>query len=89
MPLVNPVTIALVPDDVVAVILPGLEVTVYSVIAEPPFATGAVHETATCPFPLVPDTLVGAPGILSGVTALDAADARELPTKLVAMTVNV
>jgi len=65
VPFVNPDTVAVVPDDVVAVKLPGLDFTVYNVIDEPPFATGAVHDTATCPSPLVPDTPVGAPGTVN------------------------
>ena len=41
---------------------PGLAVTVYPVIGEPPSDTGAVHDTTLCAFaPLVPDTLVGTP----------------------------
>ena len=42
---------------------PGLAVTVYPVIVEPPSDVGAVHDTTLCAFaPLVPETLVGTPG---------------------------
>ena len=70
-------------------ILSGLEVTVYKVIAFPPFELGADHDTATCPFPLVPDTPVGALGTVYGVTEEDAVDALEFPAPFVATTVNV
>lgn len=29
-------------------VVPALDVTVYALIAEPPSATGAVHETSAC-----------------------------------------
>jgi len=88
VPLLNPVTVALVPDEV-AVILPGLDVTVYKVIAFPPLELGADHDTATCVSPLVPDTPVGALGTVYGVTEEDAADALEFPAPFLATTVNV
>lgn len=43
---------------------PGLEVTVYPVIVEPPLDAGADQETVACPYPEVALTLVGAPGIV-------------------------
>jgi hypothetical protein len=43
----------------------GEEVTVYPVIAEPPFEDGAVQEMLACVYPAVAVTLVGAPGTLT------------------------
>ena len=55
--MVNPVTVADVLA-VVAVKLPGEDVTVYWVIAAPPSDAGAVHDTVACPLPPVADTPV-------------------------------
>ena len=65
--------------------------TEYPVIAESPSLAGAVHDTTACAFPAVADTPVGAPGtvLTDGVTAALANDAREVPTELVAVTVNM
>ena len=69
---------------------PGLAVTVYPVIVEPPSDAGAVHDTTLCAFaPLVPDTLVGTPGNIYGVAELDSLDALLVPAAFVAVTVNV
>jgi hypothetical protein len=46
----------------VAVRLPGLDVTVYPVIAEPPLLDGAENDTVACALPAVALTPVGAPG---------------------------
>ena len=73
----------------IAVMLPGLDVTVYPVITLPPVLDGATKATLAVAFPAVATTLVGAPGTVAGVTAADAAEATELPTPLVATTVNV
>ena len=63
---------------------PGLAVTVYPVIVEPPSDAGAVHDTTLCAFaPLVPDTLVGRPGVVRGVT-LTAIDSAPRPALLTA-----
>jgi hypothetical protein len=44
--LVRPVTVAVsAPLDQLAVAPPGLAVTVYAVIGEPPLETGALHVT--------------------------------------------
>ena len=40
--------------------------------AEPPSLDGAVHDTDTWPSPAVPDTPVGAPGVVRGVAAVEA-----------------
>ena len=88
MPLVNPLTIMgeVVP---VPVKLPGLDVTVYPVIALPPVFTGAINATLACAFPAVATTLVGASGTVAGVTATDAVDATDEPAALVATTAKV
>ena len=51
--------------------LPGFEVTVYPVIAEPPLLAGAVNETDACASPETAETFVGA----SGTVAPDAVQA--------------
>jgi hypothetical protein len=76
----------------IAVMPPGLDVTVYPVITLPPVLDGATKATLAEAFPAVATTLVGAPGTVAageGVTADDAAEAAELPTAFVATTVNV
>ncbi len=70
MPLLRPVTVI---GEVVnplppAVIPPGLEVTVYPVMAEPPLLTGAVKATDTCPSAAVAVPMVGAPGAVGMAT---------------------
>ena len=77
------------PLDHVAVWPPGLAVIVYPVIVEPPVDAGAFQVTVACVLPAVAETLVGAPGTVVGVTALDAEEAALLPTEVVAVTVNV
>ena len=58
--------------------------------AEPPFDTGAVHETVACVLPVVAVTPVGASGaVAAGVTALEGVLADPVPAALVAVTVNV
>ena len=84
----RPVTVAVVPVEV-AVKPPGLEVTVYPVIAAPPVLPGAVHVTVACVLPAVADTEVGAEDTVAGTTAAEAAEAVETPRTLVAVTVNV
>jgi hypothetical protein len=94
VPLVNPVTVYEVDAEPVGTgacaTPPTYGVTRYPVIADPPFEDGAVHDTATCPFPAVPETPVGAPGApATGVTAADAAESGPVPTALIAATRNV
>lgn len=86
--LVNPVTVS---GDAppVAVKPPGLDVTVYEVIAEPPLNTGGVKVIVASPSPLVAVPIVGASGTVAGVTELLALEAEPVPTALVAVTVNV
>ena len=74
------------------VILPGFEVTVYHVIAEPPLLTGAVNVTAAWAFPAVAVPIVGAPGTVfgtAGVTEFEAELATLFPIAFVAITVKV
>jgi len=54
----------------------------------PPVA-GAVKLTVTWVLPGVTFTIAGAPGTVAGVTLLEAADAKPVPTELVALTVKV
>jgi hypothetical protein len=67
----------------------GDEVAVYDVIADPPSLTGAVNVTVAWTLPRVAVPMVGAPGVVAGVTLLDAADGAPAPTALVAVTVKV
>jgi hypothetical protein len=73
----------------VAVMPPGFDVTVYEVMALPPFDAGGAKLTVACEFPAVTVTPVGAPGTVAGVTLLDGVDAGPVPTALVAFTVKV
>ena len=50
---------------------------------------GALQLTVACVLPAAAVTLVGAPGTVAGVTALDALDDAPVPTVLLATTVNV
>ena len=73
----------------VAVLLPGLEVTVYPVIAEPPLLAGAVNVTVAWAFPAVAVPIVGAPGTVEGVTGFEAELGRLDPLTFLAVTVKV
>ena len=57
----------------------------------PPFEPGAVQETASAPVAdvAVAMTAVGAPGVVAGIAAADAAETLPAPTPLVAVTVKV
>jgi hypothetical protein len=66
-------------------------VTVEEVMTLPPLA-GAVHDTAASFVPAIAVMPVGGLGAVTaglGVTALDAGELPEVPTELVARTVNV
>jgi hypothetical protein len=95
VPFVSPATVVVVagglPVTVVTgcAVVPMYGVTVYDVIALPPFDAGAVHDTVAWPEPPVAVTFVGAPGAAPGVTGLDAAEAGLVPTEFVAFTVKV
>jgi len=69
-------------------VTPGDDVTVYPVIAFPPFDAGALQLTTDDAFATVAETFVGAPGTVLGVTDVDV-PASELPVALVAITLNV
>jgi hypothetical protein len=89
VPFVRPVTVQLV-DAEVHWSEPGDEVTVYPVIAAPPFEDGAVHDTTDWPFALeLAETEVGAPGTVDGTAAADAAEAAPVPMAFVPVTLNV
>jgi hypothetical protein len=49
---------------------------------------GATHVSATCPFPDVPATSVGASGTVAGVTPVDAVEYTPVPTVLMAATLK-
>jgi hypothetical protein len=88
--LVRPLTVALVAGAATVVDSPpGVEVTVYSVMALPPSEAGAVQEMLALALPAVAVPMVGAPGTVIGVTELEASEAALLPTALVATTVKV
>jgi len=59
------------------------------VIALPPLLAGPVQLTDAWPLPAMAVTAVGAPGVPTGVTAEDGAEAALLPTLFVACTENV
>jgi hypothetical protein len=81
---------ATVTGDVapVPVKLPGVDVTVYLVIAALPSDAGAVNATDAAPASRVAVPIVGAPGSVTA-TLLLAALATPVPIGLVAFTVNV
>ena len=68
---------------------PGFDVTVKLVIAAPPLLPGAVNATDAELLPYVAAPMVGAPGAVAGVTALDELDAVLVPATFVAVTVKV
>jgi hypothetical protein len=88
VPLVSPVTVIGLVEPV-PVILPGFEVTVYPVIADPPLLAGAVNATIACALPAVAVPIVGAPGPVEGVTEFEATLAGLIPLAFVAITVKV
>ena len=87
MPSVNPLTLHEV-DVVVQVNPPGDEVTEYPVMALPPLDPGALQLTTDDTKSIVPETPVGAPGTVLGVT-LDDVPAVEFPAALIAITEKV
>jgi hypothetical protein len=70
------------------VIESGDDVTVYPLIAAPPFA-GATNDTEDCALAVVPTTEDGASGTVFTVTELVAVDAAAFPFAFPAVTVNV
>ena len=87
--MVRPETVAVNAPVVVAVAPPGVAVTVYPVIGEPPLLAGAVHDTWAWLLPAMAVTAVGAAGTAVGVTAVLADEAGEVPAALVAVAVKV
>jgi len=73
----------------VQVLLPGAEVTVYLIIAEPLSESGAPHDkAATVPGgDTAAATETGLDGTVAGVTEAEAGEAGPLPTALLAVTV--
>ena len=78
MPLVRPATVMGL-DAPEAVMLPGVDVTVYEVMGLPPFEAGGVKLTVACALPAVAVPIVGAPGTVAGVTLLEGTDAGPVP----------
>ncbi len=78
--LVSPFTVMGL-DGLAAVMPLGLDVTVYDVIALPPFEAGAVKLTLACALPATAVTPVGAPGTVGEVGGARSAK-RLLPLKL-------
>ena len=93
VPFVSPATVAKVANqETTADFPPGDAVTVYPVTADPPSPAGAVQDTTAWASPAVAKTLRGASGTTIGafgVTAIETAEADDVPTRLVAITVNV
>ena len=97
LPLVSPLTVQLVAGAFTVQLLFGESgapdvssaVTVYEVIAEPPLSAGAVNETTEDWLAVFAVTFVGAPGILAGITADEAAELVEVPVVFVAVDLNV
>ena len=88
--MVSSVTVAVrFPPDQVTVWPPGLAVTKYPVIVDPPVDDGAVQVMVAWVSPAVAETLVGVPGTVTGVTGLEAEEAALLPLAFAAVTVNV
>jgi hypothetical protein len=73
---------------VVHVLLPGADVTVYPVIAEPPLFAGAVHEIVAVAPDRDADALVGASGFTGSWNVVPVESAL-VPNPLVARTVAV
>jgi hypothetical protein len=67
----------------------GDEVIVYLVGADSAEFAGAANATLAAPFEAVAITLLGASGLASGLTAVDAADELVVPVAFVAVVVNV
>jgi hypothetical protein len=88
VPFVKPVTVKGEAPPV-AVKPPGLDVTVYEVMADPPLVTGAEKVIVASPLPLVAVPIVGAPGTVAGVAAPLGLEEILVPMALVAVTVKV
>ncbi|GKS13454.1 hypothetical protein YDYSY3_44540 [Paenibacillus chitinolyticus] len=71
VPFVNPVTMTGLAVVLVPLNPPGLDVTVYSVIALPPSLAGASKLTVACPLPAVAVTFLGALGTATTLNAFE------------------
>ena len=87
VPFVNPEIVK--GDEAPETVLPSFDVTVYSVIADPPLFAGAVNEITTLSFPDATALIVGAFGTVDGVADKDALDRTEVPMPFVAVTLKV
>jgi hypothetical protein len=89
-PFVSPETTHCValPISVLHVNPDGEAVTTAPVSWLPPLNEGRVHETETRPSPAIASILVGASGIVNGVTGTEGNERGELPAKLAAVTVK-
>jgi hypothetical protein len=67
----------------------GEDVTLYPVIADPPFDVGADQLTTTEELAGVTEVMLGAPGTVIGVTGDDAAEAALLAIDALVTAVNV
>jgi hypothetical protein len=59
------------------------------VIELPPLLAGAVHEIVAWRAPVDAAALVGTPGVVTGVTELDAVEYVPVPAELTAATLKV
>ena len=73
-----------VPVAVPAEPFPGVHVALYPVIARPPLPP-AVKATVSCVTPCCTDEMVGADGVVAGVTET-VPDAGDVPTEFFAFT---
>ena len=88
IPLVRPFLVVELLVEM-AVNPPGSLVTVYFVIAEPPFEIGGDQYIVASVFPGIAETLVGLSGTVEGIISDDGVEGNESPFILVAKTVNI
>jgi len=90
VPFVKPAIVHdLVGAFTVQVNSPGLDVTSYLRMSEPPVLVGVKKETVAAASLAATVIFVGGLGTVEGVTALDALDAADVPIPFVALTLNV
>ena len=58
-------------------------------MVEPPFEAGALKYIVACVFPAVTEIIVGAPGTVEGVSAVDAVEVALVPAALIALVLKV
>lgn len=76
-------------EEPVTMTFPGVETTIYEVMGDPPVFVGAVNVTLALFVNAVARPIMGAPGIVTGMTELLEEDAGPGPTAFVAVTLNV